>query len=141
MPLYLLHLGAVFVVQLIIFIALVQLIGTNSRVRVKIIGLLALGVLFGFAYDILLGTYCRIFSYPGVTRVAPFLILNSVLSYGVAMCTAWVLPCTMTTHRSNIFRLVAAVALVGLAVSLVGILASYNPIDLSPLVRVFIVVL
>jgi hypothetical protein len=131
------NLFLIFAIQCIAFIALLRLFGRTFPSLSKIFAVAALGALFGFAYDSVLGAYGRVFEYPDVSCVGLFLALNAVLSYGVAACTAWILPCTTNSHRSSMARVVAGAALLVLALGVLGALASQQAIQLSPLVRAF----
>jgi hypothetical protein len=135
MPVFYLHLAAIVLVQLAALLGLQWAMGASSRISGKFLRLALLGTCLGLVFERLMGAVWNIFQYPEVTQTVAFLLLNSVFSYGTALFTAWLLPCSMPTHDSTRLRVAAAVFLT----ALVGIFAWLDPTISSQLVRVFVV--
>jgi hypothetical protein len=135
MPDYYLHLAAIVSVQIAALFGLQWALGTSSRISGKFLQLALLGTGLGLVFERLMGAVWSIFQYPDVTQTVAFLLLNSVFSYGTALFTAWLLPCSISTHGSTKLRVAAAVSMA----ALIGIFVLLGPINSSQPVRVFVV--
>jgi hypothetical protein len=135
MPIYYLHLAAIVAVQLAALLGLNWTMGTSGRVSGRFFRLAFLGTCLGLVFEIFMGAVWNIFQYPGAPRTVAFLMLNSAFSYGTALFTVWLLPCSIPIHGSTKLRLVAAVSLT----ALIGIFVLLSPTNSSQPVRVFVV--
>jgi hypothetical protein len=129
------HLLAISLVQFAVFLALRWGVGARPGSVQIFVLLFASGIPLGLAYDALLGLFGQIFTYPDVGNVPLFLLLNSILSYGSALCTAWLLPCASIAHSTGRIRIAAMLFLS----VLIGAVAWFYAADMSSLVRVFLV--
>lgn len=100
MPTYYFHLAAIVFAQFAVVAALCRWRGRKWNWR-RLLGLLAVSVPIGSAFDLIIGRHGEVFSYPSVGQSLPFLFLNSLLSYGAAACTAWLLPCKLPHHEGR----------------------------------------
>ncbi len=104
MPLFYYHLAAIVAVQLAIAVALAVRRGRQSWRPHLLLALLAAGIPVGLAFDVLIGHYGDVFSYPEAGLSLTFLLVNSIFSYGAALFTAWFLPCRLTPYDGGRVR-------------------------------------
>jgi hypothetical protein len=85
----------------------------------EILTLMVASIPFGFAYDLLSGWYIGAFSYPDGTWSLGFLFANAVLSYGPAICTAYLVPieAPASSLRTTVFLIFLVVSTGALASS------------------------
>ena len=128
------HLLAICLVQFAVVVGMRWAAGAKPASLHIFVLLFAMGIPIGLIYDALLGLYGQIFAYPDVSNVPVFLLLNSFFSYGSALCTAWLLPCTSARHPANRARIIGSLVLLLLIVT-----AAWLYAGASSLVRVFLV--
>jgi len=63
--------------------------------------LLVIGIPVGLFFDSAIGDRYEVFSYPEFGESKLFVLTNSLLSYGVALCTAWFFPCRVSVSLSR----------------------------------------
>jgi hypothetical protein len=91
------------------------------------------GIPFGAAFDLVIGRYHGVFSYPHDSFI--FLCLNGLLSYGPAICSAWLFPSRVHQHSSPTLRIGGA--LVAACVIVFAYLA--NPTTNVTLIDLFVI--
>lgn len=97
---------AVSLCQFIVLIALARLRRLLPPLLHKGPLLCLSGIPFGTVFDLVIGRYYGVFSYPYASFF--FLCLNGLLSYGFAICSAWLFPCRVHRHFSPILRVAGA---------------------------------
>jgi hypothetical protein len=87
----------------------------------KDVTLLLASIPFGFAYDLLPGWYIGAFFYPDGTWSVAFLLANAVLSYGPAICTAYLFPieASASSRGTMVILIYLAVSTAALVLSVI----------------------
>ena len=112
--------------QLFVFCLGVRLRGLSviKALRLSLFSML-LGLPMGLLFDIFIGRYQSIFSYERMPNTHFFWILNGILSYGLAIATAWLFPVNLARHQSINFKMIG-ILLISLSGSTIIFLTSIS---------------
>lgn len=82
-----------------------------SHAATLLLASLLLGAPVGVAFDVFLGHEQSVFSYDSAPAWQLFPAVNGILSYGLAIATAWMMPVPLERQRRLSFRIAGLVAL------------------------------